>query len=220
MGINDKNLATLEWVFDRYKIRSVLELGAQIFYQNYKILRSGIYANNYYKLKGVESYKCIDLNGENGAINLDLTVPHVLEKVDLVTDFGTSEHIAGYDNADESETHYDGNNTWKNSTQEHAVGVEAFYNCWTTKYNASKLLILSSNPATGHWKGHGHFYHTTKFYTKLCKLTGMKPVVLEEHFAMGNTTDGKEVCCALDVRGSHWITLEEFKAAYQYIYPV
>jgi hypothetical protein len=216
MGINDMNLRTLEWLFQHYNIKSVLELGAQNFYQNYKSIVSGVYATEYYKLKGVETYTCIDLNNENGAIDLDLSLPHEIGKFDMVTDFGTSEHIAGYKPEDESNIEYDGNNTWKHSST-HLAGLEAFYNCWTTKYNNSKLLIVSSNPATGHWKGHGNFYYTKEFYDRLAELTDMKIVMLDEHFAMGNYIDGKEVCCVLNVRNSHWITIDEFKSAFTYI---
>jgi hypothetical protein len=217
MGINDKNFETLEWIFKHYPVKTVLELGAQTFYHNYQTAKYGDYADQYYKVKGVESYSCIDLNGENNCLNLDLSVTQLLPMVDMVTDFGTSEHIAGYDLEDEDKTGFDGNNTWKHSSN-HIAGLEAFYNCWTTKYNASKMLIVSSNPATGHWKGHGHFYYTKRFYEALCDLTGMRPVVLEEHFAMGNYIDGKEVCCVLDVRGSKWISLDEFKSTFEYIY--
>jgi hypothetical protein len=216
MGINDMNLKTLEWIFPRYSIVSVLELGAQTFYQNYQTVKYGSYASEYYKLKDVEYYKCIDLNGENNAVNVDLSIPQELGKYNMVTDFGTSEHIAGYTEEEEQQTEFDGNNTWKHSDN-HTAGIEAFYNCWTTKYNASNMLIVSSNPATGHWKGHGHFYYTKQFYERLCELTGMRPIILEEHFAMGNYVDGKEICCALDVRGSHWVSLDEFKSAFKYI---
>jgi hypothetical protein len=218
MGINDMNFKTLEWVFKHYPIQSVLELGAQTFYHTYKTAKYGEYADRYYKLKGVEEYNCIDLNGENGSLKLDLSVPHSVPMADLITDFGTSEHIAGYDFEDEFKTGFDGNNTWKGQ-EVHCAGLEAFYNCWTTKYLASKMLIISSNPATGHWPGHGHFYYTKQFYEELCLQTGMRAVVLEEHFAMGNVVDGKEVCCVLDVRGSKWISLEEFTKAFAFVYP-
>lgn len=217
MGINDMNLKTLEWIMDRYCIMSVLELGAQNFYQHYKSVPYGSYASNYYKLRGVEYYKCIDLNNENNALNLDLSIVHNVGKFDMVTDFGTSEHIAGYTNEDENKIVFDGNNTWKHSDN-HTAGLEAFYNCWTTKYNNSKMLILSSNPATNHWKGHGNFYYTKQFYERLCELTGMRPIILEEHFAMGNYIDGKEICCCLDIRGSTWISLDQFKSAFQFIF--
>jgi hypothetical protein len=218
MGINDKNLEALEWALTRYPIWSVLELGAQIFYQNYESVKYGAYADRYYRLKQINIYRCIDLNGENGAISLDLSIPHILPKHNLVTDFGTSEHIAAYTQEEEAAANDVTNDTWKHSTG-HAIGLEAFYNCWTTKYNASNLLIVSSNPATGHWPGHGHFYYTMKFYEVLCRLTDMRPVLLKEHYAMMNYTDGKEICCVLDVRGSHWISFDEFKVACEHIHP-
>jgi hypothetical protein len=217
MGINDKNLEMLEWVFAHYRIRSVRELGAQNLYQTYRTAPYGCYADRYYKLKGVESYECIDLNKENGAIPLDLSIPHTLPAVDMVTDFGTSEHVAGYTADDESALVKDSNTTWKDS-EAHVAGCEAFYNCWTTKYNASRMLLVGANPATRHWKRHGHFYYTPEFYHVLCGLTGMKAIRVGEHYAMGNILDGKEVHCVLDVRGSHWISLEEFRAAFAYIY--
>lgn len=216
MGINDTNLSMLEWIFKNYKIETVIELGAQTFYQNYKTAKYGDYADSYYKLKGVERYTCVDLNGENGALKLDLSRVHFLPMCDMLTDFGTSEHIAGYDLEDENKTGFDGNNTWK-GLDSHVDGLEAFYNCWTSKYLGTTHLIVSSNPASGHWKGHGHFYYTKQFYETLCELTGMRAVLLEEHFAMGNTVDGKEVCCVLDVRGSKWISLDEFKKAFVHI---
>jgi len=218
MGINDKNLEMLEGVFKRYPISSVLELGAQNFYQNYGPVRYGMYASNYYRLKGVQEYQCIDLNGENGAIALDLSVPHTLPKFDMVTDFGTSEHVAAFVREEEVLAVDPTNDTWKNSPN-HVAGMEALYNCWTTKYNAARILIASANPATGHWPKHGHFYYTTEFYRVLASLTGMTPVFIGEHYALGNTKDGKEVSCVLNVRGSHWISLQEFAKAFEHIYP-
>ncbi len=47
----------------------------------------------------------------------------------------------------------------------------------------------------------------------------MTPVYIGEHYAMGNYEIGKEVCCVLNVRGSHWISLEEFSKAFEHIYP-
>lgn len=218
MGINDKNLEILEGAFARYPITSVLELGAQNFYQNYGPVRYGTYASSYYMIKGVQEYKCIDLNGENNAIRLDLSIPHVLPKFDMVTDFGTSEHIGMFTKEDESRDVDLKNDTWKNSPN-HVAGMEALYNCWTTKYNAAKVLIVSANPATGHWPGHGHFYYTIDFYKVLASLTGMTLVYIGEHYPMGNVKDGKEVCCVLNVRGSHWISLEDFAKAFEHIYP-
>jgi hypothetical protein len=218
MGINDKNFEMLEGIFERYPITTVLELGAQNFYQSYKNVRYGSYASEYYKSKGVQEYQCIDLNGENNALRLDLSIPHILRKFDMVTDFGTSEHVGAFTREQEELATDKKNDTWKNSP-DHLAGIQALYNCWTTKYNASRILIASANPATGHWPAHGHFYYTPEFYKVLASLTGMTPVYIGEHYAMGNYESGKEVCCVLNVRGSHWISLEEFSKAFEHIYP-
>jgi hypothetical protein len=193
MGINDMNLKTLEWVFSNYSVKSVLELGAQNFYQNYSSIKYGCYADQYYKYKGVSVYDCIDINGENNARNIDLSKPYpYFGSFDLVTDFGTCEHIAPYN-------------------------VEALYNCWKLKYDASDHLIVSSNPATGHWEKHGYFYFTLDFYRVLAELTGMKILKLEEQYAMCNYTSGKEICCVFDKSNSNWVSVDEFKKAFEYV---
>jgi hypothetical protein len=197
MGINDKNFQTLQWLFATCgrDIKTVLELGSQNFYQNYESIRYGVYADKYYKYKGVQSYTCIDTNGENNALVLNLAEQiHDVGKYDLVTDFGTCEHIAPYT-------------------------IEALYNCWTTKYNAAKTFIISSNPASGHWPKHGYYYFTKEFYTVLAHLTGMKILKLEDQYTMGNYIDGMEVSCTFDVRGSSWITLDEFRLAFVHVKP-
>lgn len=193
MGINDKGFAILEWFFDSFpRTDSVLELGSQNFYHVYHSAPYGCYADKYYKLKGVKKYDCIDLNGENGAKVLDLSKPiHSLGSYDLVTDFGTQEHISS------------------------TMDVEALYNCWTTKYSSSLRHIISVNPKTGNWPLHGKYYFTTAFYDVLAKLTNMRVLKLEEHYAMGNYTDGWEVACVLEKDpSSHWITLDEFQEAF------
>lgn len=219
MGINDTSLGLLEYVFQTTPPKSVLELGAQRFYQPYPGVPYEGYASTYYQRKGVTSYRCIDLNGENGALQLDLSQPQTIPPADLVTDFGTSEHVAAFTVDQEHAANDHLNDTWKHQDG-HLAGMEAFYNCWTTKYRASSHLIASCNPAAGHWPKHGHFYYTEPFYTALCSLTGMQPIVLTTRAALGNAVSGKEVCSLLDVRGSHWISLTEFKTAFEYISPV
>jgi hypothetical protein len=195
MGINDKNFQLLEFLFNQMSFNSVFELGSQNFYQAYEGLVPGVYADLYYKLKGVDSYTCVDTNGENGALVIDLSKENTpVGKFDLVTDFGTSEHISA------------------------TFDILPLYNCWTLKYHSAGSVIVGSNPATCHWPGHGVYYFTIEFYRRLSDLTGMKILHLEEHYAMGNVTDGKEVSYALDVTGSHWITLDEFSQAFNWVY--
>lgn len=196
MGLHDKSFAVLEWLFATYpNTKVVLELGAQNIYHNWGSVKYGMYADQYYKAKGVEHYDCIDLNGENNAKAWDLSKPIApFGLYDLVTDLGTQEHI----------------------TPE--PSMEALYNCWATKYFASSRLILSANPKTGHWPKHGAYFFTMKFYEELAYLTRMRVVRLEEQFAMGNDVDGWEVCCLLEkTPSSRWISLDEFASAYAWV---
>ena len=198
MGINDKCFQALEWYFDTFPMtRSVLELGAQNFYQNYGSVKFGCYADQYYKVKGVTRYDCIDLIGENYAMVWDLSKPvDVTEQFDLVTDFGTQEHVS---------TTFD---------------CEKLYNCWTLKYDLASRHILSVNPKTGNWPGHGAYYFTPDFYRVLSQKSGLRILRLEEHYAMGNDKDGWEVLCLLEkTPRSTWIDLELFEDAFAELSP-
>lgn len=218
MGINDTSFRLLEQIFRTTPPTSVLELGAQRFYQSYPGVPYQDYASTYYRRKGVSSYRCIDLNGENGALRLDLSQPQRLPPADLVTDFGTSEHVAAFTAEQEDAATDHLNDTWKRE-EGHRAGMEALYNCWTTKYTSSSHLIASCNPVTGHWPKHGHFYYTERFYTALCSLTGMRILSLATLPALGNVQTGQEVCSLLDVRGSHWLSLIEFESVFEHIFP-
>jgi hypothetical protein len=46
----------------------------------------------YYKQKNIE-YDCIDINGKDGALKLDLTLPLSLSSRDMITNIGVAEHI-------------------------------------------------------------------------------------------------------------------------------
>lgn len=66
---------------------SVCELGNQI------IRSTGRPAREWYERNGCGKYVCLDGNGDDGAIIVDLNQPICLgETFDLVTDFGTGEH--------------------------------------------------------------------------------------------------------------------------------
>ncbi|HYG49276.1 MAG TPA: hypothetical protein VD905_00160, partial [Flavobacteriales bacterium] len=165
------------------------------------------YANEYYNAKGLK-YACIDLNEENHAFKIDLSKPftgkiHLNDGsayspegenemlFDLITDYGTSEHVGK-----------DGKHN-----------IEAYYNCWKTKYDLLKVggVMISENPKTGNWPGHGFNYVDKNFYLRLCGFLGFDLITLEEHPAMGNTTDGWNVVCVFVKRRPDFITLEEFK---------
>ncbi len=197
------NFLNLEFLFNKYKtITSVIELGSQNFYQNYKNIIYGCYANEYYKIKKCTLYNCIDINGENNACKYDLSkIIEITNTYDLVTDFGTSEHVS-------STNTYD---------------LESLYNCNLNKYNLCNIngLIIGSNPKTNHWKNHGHFYFTQDFYKNLAIKTNMEIILLEESPAMQNYIDGMEIRYILKKKNnSKWLSYEDFIELSKYVYNI
>lgn len=163
--------------------KSVCELGAQNLYdKDYGM--NFPYADTWYKARGIE-YTCIDLNGENGALKIDLEKPQEFTGTyDLVTDFGTSEHVR------------DGYNTAKIIHDLVKVGG----------------TVIQENPKTGNWKGHGFNYKTVEFYLDLIRLCGYELLEVGEHPAMGNITDGWNIYCVWKkVKDSKFITKAQFK---------
>lgn len=195
MGISDKSYDMLESLFQHNAIKTVVELGSQQFYHYHPGMNVGDYMDKYYTSKGVSHYECIDINGCNNALVLNLREQIDLHRqYDLVTDFGTSEHITSTFNSND------------------------LYNCWTTKYNLSNRFILSCNPSTGNWPGHGIYYYTPEFYDELSKLTNMTIRKLQYQYPMRNYDTGREVVCILEkTKDSKWVTLSEFNSAFAFI---
>lgn len=203
MGITSFSIELIER--NKGNAKTIIELGAQNLY-NQPILPAP-YAHEWYLKNGFEEYDCIDLSKENNCIELDLSKPinyatypfmrmdredEMIEEYDLVTDFGTQEHI--------------GNNGIHDP--------EAFYNCWKIKHDLFKKdgVMINENPKTGSWPGHGFQYMTLDFYLRLAELCGYKILELGEHPAMGNVTDGWNIYCVLKKQNNNsFISLEEFK---------
>lgn len=167
MGITAFSTQLLSEALQHVRPHKVCELGSQNLYdKEYKELP---YTNGWYEAKGIE-YSCIDLNEENNAVPVDLETQECrLEKVEMVTDFGTSEHIRDY------------------------------YNVWRYKHQLCMQggLIISENPKIGNWPEHGFHYLTKEFYKELAGKMGYEIINLGEHPAMGNDTDGWNVYCIL-----------------------
>ena len=186
MGITDFSLIILnKYVKTNDK---VLELGAQNLYASE--FEGSPYADLYYKKKQCE-YTCLDLNEENNALNLDLATKLSLDKYNVVTDFGTSEHVGINGKHD----------------------AKAFYNCWLNKHNACEVggLIISENPKTGNWPGHGFNYVTENFYRKLAEYNGYEILEIGEHPAMNNIENGWNIYCVLRKTQDKFMTLTNFK---------
>lgn len=84
----------------------------------------------------------VDLNGEDGALALDLRKPLKLGTFDVVTNFGTSEHV------DDQEP------VWRNIVE------------------AADQAIAAVTPHPGDWPGHGLFYPWPGFYAELANDNG------------------------------------------------
>jgi hypothetical protein len=182
MGITNFSLELLQPVIDLIPVeqRSVFELGSQQTYvagENY-----GRFSNWFYNENHFSAVVQVDLNGENGSFKLNLADLSQFNQYAglfaLVTDFGTSEHVSGPDGSHDP---------------------LAFLHCWLVKLLACAPggYIVSENPLTGHWPGHGCNYVCEYFYLQLASLCGLDVVNLGVHYAMGNVTDGANVFCVL-----------------------
>jgi hypothetical protein len=93
----------------------------------------------------------VDTNGKDGSLPLDLREPLNLGTFDMVTNFGTSEHV--------SVTDYQ--------------GQEA---CWLNIVDAchagSILISVTPNKNYPGWHNHGRWYPDERFYEELAKCNG------------------------------------------------
>ena len=160
----------------------MLELGAQNMYDNDHY---GSIAKAYFEQIGIE-HTSWDIIPHQGAIQVDLRedLP-IVHQYDIITDFGTSEHV-------------DGN----------------YYQVHKNIHNLCKVggFIVHKNPKTGHWPGHGCNYVNMNFYITLGQLCGYECIELTEHFAMGNTIDGCNICVVMrKMYDAPFITKEQFE---------
>lgn len=95
----------------------------------------------YFVERGIR-HVSVDWNGEDGALKLDLRKPLNLGTFDVVTNFGTSEHV------DEQEP------------------------CWRNIVEAADHTIACVTPYPGDWPGHGLFYPKPDFYYELARVNG------------------------------------------------
>ncbi len=86
----------------------------------------------------------VDLNGRDGALPLDLRKPLDLGEFDVVTNFGTTEHVS------------DQEPVWRNIIE------------------AARHVIVSTTPKPGTYKGHGLLYPKMEFYPELARLNGFE----------------------------------------------
>lgn len=88
----------------------------------------------------------VDWNGEDGALKRDLRKPLGLGVFDMVTNIGTTEHVAGQEAV------------WRNVIEAMRVGS----------------VLVSTTPMPGQWSWHGEWYPTDEFYRELATLNGLE----------------------------------------------
>lgn len=180
MGILIENL---DWMMPEINnTMSMLELGNQYLYISCKPYESfpdkfvdpsgygKISAKKYFQELGYD-HTSIDLNGQDDALNIDLSTAFNLNKqFDITTDYGTSEH------------------------------VKSLYNCLLNIHNHTKPggKIFHVNPLTNNWPDHGYWYRDEEFYFKYIELTGYKINSIKTFPACRNIIDGYNIWCFLE----------------------
>lgn len=166
-------------------VKSVCDLGAQNNYAQNRL--PAPYMSEWWKNNGINDYMSIDLNGENDSKQWDLSEPlKTNKKFDLVTDFGTSEH------------------------------VKDLYQCMANVNKLTKVggIMVHENPKTGNWPQHGFHYRTMDWYKQFAELNGYHIMKLEEHPAMWNVTDGWNVIAVMIKMKEGFIEREQFPNAF------
>lgn len=163
-------------------VKSVCDLGAQ----NQHDWPGAPFISEWYKQQGLD-YMCIDLNGENDAKVWNLDEPvKTSRKFDLVTDYGTSEHL-------------------------HDIYM-GFWNI--NKLTKVGGLMVHENPKRGNWPKHGNHYRTRNFYTDLENVAGYKILHLDEHPACWNMVDGWIIRCVMQKTKEGFIERDQFPKTY------
>jgi tetratricopeptide (TPR) repeat protein len=122
------------------------------------------------------SHVSIDLNGEGGALVLDLQKQIDPETIggpfDIVTNFGTTEH------------------------------VDEQWQCWE---NAHELVkegghLISATPFPGDWPGHGRWYPSVEWYHQFAALNGY---VIEREFVQFDHLQQRTICMRMRKAEGH-----------------
>jgi hypothetical protein len=214
MGITKSDILLIEKAIALKTIKNVIELGSQNLYlENHE---KPPFASEWYEHRAI-SYMCIDMAGDNAALKLNLAKPAPASMLfDLVTDFGTSEHVV--DTPDHAPESFHGghiNSVYPTREPTEEEILRGFYNCWKNKHQFTKPggLIISVNPKTRNWPAHGYTYLDKQFYLELAALMDYHVHHLEENAAMGNTESGWNIECILEKQFDEpFLPFEDFHA--------
>lgn len=190
MGYTAFSKDNVKKLIDEYQPKTVLDYGSQNDF-SMGVLPAP-YISEWFESLGIK-YTCIDLNGENNALQINLSYPitESLCKVQMVIDNGTVEHL-------ERNGQFD----W-----------EAIYWGWKNKHDLLEIggIMYSENPKTGSWPKHGYNYHTKGFYQQLWGASGYGILELGEHPSSGNSVDGWNIFCSMKKHSEIFPTPEQFK---------
>lgn len=95
----------------------------------------------------------IDMNGLDGALALDLRKPLDLGTFDMVTNFGTTEHVSV--------------NDWRGQS-------ECWMNILRAMHVGATLVSVTPKPHAQRWLRHGRWYPTEDFFVSLAALNGLE----------------------------------------------
>ncbi len=196
MGITQDSINRLHRHAPELSGIKMMELGAQCLYipgQNTSDAEM-FWAKDFFEALGVK-HTSIDLLasdlwkrwGEGGRPEVaDLTEPLDYRGFDIVTNFGTTEHVE--------------------ST------VTDLYKAYQNIHNMCKVggLMIHETPKTGSWPGHGCHYLTEKFYLVMALLADYEILELMSEPAHGNTVDGWNICTVLRKGKKDFINELEF----------
>ena len=196
MGVTQFDIQLIEKALKiKPDIKSVMQLGSQNNYTT--TAEKPPFMSEWFRTRGIEC-DSIDLAGDDGAFKIDMSHPFPIEKeYDLVTDFGTGEHIVqmeGYESVAFHEGHI--NSIYPTKVKDIDAG---YYYGWSNKHNLLKVggIIINVNPKTGHWPEHCYSYLTWEFYKEFIKYAGYEIIELGENCALGNCDTGINVYCIM-----------------------
>ncbi len=146
----------------------VIELGDQLMDigADTQFMRS----DEYYRWKHGVNITSVDIHGNNRVLQNDLAKPVDLGfQADIVTDFGTIEH------------------------------VKDLYNALLNAHNFCKEggIMIHSNPKEGTYHGHGHHYFTTGFWKNAAEICGYEIISIYEQNPYSEENKDVEVVAVL-----------------------
>jgi hypothetical protein len=163
----------------------ICELGDQQF-MSCPPFEESSWVNQYFKSIGQEIVT-IDLNGNSGALMLDLgkeiTDKSLLNTFDIITNFGTSEH------------------------------VENLYYCTKNIHNMAKqgCLVFNVSPHPDNWPLHGFHFLGMPFYEELAKVCNYQIVDLfKRKLNIGGDDSVQTHCLYQKIEDSVFCSMEEF----------